>query len=141
MTIEEFLLARIDEDEEAARDAAGWDLSGSVRAEGQWCREGVNSVIDSSQRLVVYGDGPAPEDMQAEHIIRHDPARVLRECAAKRALIDHASDATGLDMSVDMDRAVGRRDQDVDPYLGDAMLRTIAAVYSDHPDYQQEWAA
>lgn len=57
------------------------------------------------------------------------PTRVLAECAAKRAIIaEHAP---------------------VDPCdAHDAMfstitcdtIRALAAVYADHPDYQQEWA-
>lgn len=140
MKIEDFLNARLDEDEDAAQDAAGWDLSGSVRDAGLWCRDGVNSVIDSSRRRVVHGDGQAPQDAHAEHIARHDPARVLREVAAKRAIIEAADEATGLDISVDIDRGVGRRNMDEDPYVGDLILRALAVVYSDHPDYRIEWA-
>ena len=74
MTIVEFLEARLDEDEDVARDAAGWDSSGAVRDKGLWRSDGVNSVIDSARRMVVYGDGSAPDDSQATHIVRHDPA-------------------------------------------------------------------
>lgn len=123
----EFLEARIDEDEEAARDAAGWDLSGSVRAAGLWCREGVNSVIDSSRRLVVYGDGTPPGDAQADHIVRHDPARVLRECAAKRAMI-----AALVPVGDDAGRTWAPGSL--------AALGALVTIYSDHPDYREEWA-
>lgn len=68
------------------------------------------------------------------------PARVLAECAAKRTIIEQAEEATGLDMSVDNDRRVASRDMDVEPYCGDVILASLAAVYADHPDYQQEWS-
>jgi hypothetical protein len=69
------------------------------------------------------------------------PSAVLAECAAKRAIIEEAEEATGLDMSVDNDRRVGRRDEATEPYCGDVILSALAAVYRDHPDYRQEWAA
>jgi hypothetical protein len=70
----------------------------------------------------------------------YGPARVLAECAAKRAIIEQADEATGLDMSVDNDRLVGIRDMAKEPYCGDLILRSLAAVYSDHPDYDPAWA-
>lgn len=87
MSITEFLLARIAEDQEAARPF------------------------------------PGAADL-----------RVLRECAAKRAIIGLADEA--------LEAEVKRRDASA---LGaDLMhqdtLRALAAVYSDHPDYQPEWA-
>ncbi|NKR75810.1 hypothetical protein GS492_25035 [Rhodococcus hoagii] len=121
-----FLRARLDEDGEAARDAAGWDPTGSVRDTGLWRREGINSVTDSSDRLVLYGDGPAPYGAQAEHIARHDPARVLREVEAKRRILDLAGEISrsGAEFAEQDYRTV---------------TRALAAVYSDHPDYQPHW--
>lgn len=54
------------------------------------------------------------------------PARVLAECDAKRRIVerhprDHASCATYWDRETC------------------AALLDLAAVYADHPDYQQEW--
>lgn len=130
MTIVEFLEARLDEDEEVARDAAGWDSSGSIRDEGLWRRDGVNSVIDSARRMVVYGDGSAPDDSQAAHIVRHDPARVLREVAAKRAIMaEHGIDQDPCDA----------HDAMYESAPCDVILN-LAAIYLDHPDYQAEWA-
>lgn len=139
MTIVEFLEARLDEDEETARDAAGWDSSGSVHNEGTWYRIGVNSVIDSSRRTVVFGDGPAPNDSQADHIIRFDPAHVLREVAAKRAILWQARDAEGYyrhmqGNGLPVTKAVGHVDA-----LG-LTLKYLASAYADHPNYQKEWA-
>lgn len=126
----EFLRARLDEDDEAARDAAGWDPTGSSRAAGLWRRDGINSVIDSSDRLVIYGDGPEPTDAQAEHIARHDPARVLREVEAKRRIVEtiirHSEEGWG---SLDIGHLVVRD------------LAPLAAVYSDHPEYQPHWTS
>lgn len=148
MTIVEFLEARLDEDEEVARDAAGWDSSGSIRDEGLWHRDGVNSVIDSARRRVVHGDGSAPDDSKATHIVRHDPARVLREVAAKRAIIEpherntyykFDDDSTGscaeCSSYCNEDGCRNLVSWPCDP------LRALASAYADHPDYQQEWAA
>ena len=59
--------------------------------------------------------------------------RMLAECAAKRAIIDQWEDLEGigpLTGGVDAGHALGI----------DAAVRALAAVYKDHPDYQQEWA-
>lgn len=138
MKIMEFLEARLAEDEEAAQDAAGWDRSGSVRNSGVWCREGVNSVVDSSRLLVVEGDGPAPGGSQAEHIVRHDPARVLREVVAKRAILAEYPAGFSLDANYVVVR-IGGRDMSARPPSA-VFVRALASAYSDHPDYQKEWA-
>lgn len=53
-------------------------------------------------------------------------ARVLAECAAKREVIELAKEVA------DIDNSLMSEDK--------KLLRTLAAVYKDHPDYQQEWA-
>ncbi|MGW3545882.1 DUF6221 family protein [Nocardia niigatensis] len=104
MRIEEFIEARVAEDERIARESGGgeWDY------DAQWDR--VNTAEDSLYTLY-----------HAEHIARHDPARVLRQCAMMRI---------ALGWYLDDDEHVMR-----------ATIRAIAAIWSDHPDYQQEWAA
>lgn len=140
MTITEFLLARIEEDEAVAR-AAIRSGDGSWTAGEQPDPDG--DVYDPcgvyGDDLHIYDEGGHDEN-HAEHIARHDPARVLAECAAKRAIIAQADEATGLDMSVDNDRLIGSRDEVMDPYCGDVILRVLAAVYASHPDFEQGWA-
>lgn len=122
-----FLRARLADDEAAARSAA--QHSGTWSIDETWWLEGIEHEV--------VGNGEAychPHNVA--HLARHDPDRVLREIEAKRALIEFAADATGLDMQVDSEFAGGPR---AEPYIGDEMLRTMAAVYSDHPDYRQEW--
>jgi hypothetical protein len=58
------------------------------------------------------------------------PSAVLAECAAKRAIIAECRPGT-LD---DLDS--GEDDQPAPMWVA----RALAAVYKDHPDYQQEWA-
>lgn len=73
------------------------------------------------------------------HVYRWTPKRVLAEVEAKRRILDLADDATSLDMSVDMDRRVGRRDETKEPYVGDEILRQLALPYDDRPGYREEW--
>lgn len=135
MTIVEFLEARLDEDEETARDAAGWDSSGSVRDDGLWRRDGVNSVIDSSRRMVVFGDGSAPDDSKATYIAHYDPARALAEVAAKRGVLTEYVNVFWVSPSVHCTAWT-----DGGQAARETAIRLFAAVYSSHSDYQKEWA-
>jgi len=83
--------------------------------------------VSGEKGTVVYDEG-APWTEQAAHIAAWDPARLLREVEAKRRIIIHAQGA----------------EQDVpDIYAydlaADYVLRALAAVYSDHPEYDPEW--
>lgn len=111
MTVTEFLEARIAEDE-AAAERGGWHNGGATFAN------------DNYGCLLV------------------QPARVLAECAAKRAIIEQASEATS-----DRYRTIGsfcvtqaeiEAEEATDP--GELILKALAAVYSDHPDYDKDWA-
>lgn len=151
MTIIEFLEARIAEDEAAARGAAE-GLAGSGLdwvVAGQRQVRYVNGAGDMYVAVTVaHPAGPyerirvmRDDSTTAAHIARHDPARVLAECAAKRAI---------------MGGHEGRRDLygGRDAYLCEMCtetgpnaqgwpcetLRALAAVYSDHPDYDKDWA-
>lgn len=63
-----------------------------------------------------------------EHIALHDPARALREIEAKRAHLAAYEGAIS-----------GCLEWGIVSTLGD-ILYSDAAVWSDHPDYRQEWA-
>lgn len=70
-----------------------------------------------------------------------EPSRVLAECAAKRAVIEHhkrVPDIYGDDAgdTCSICTETGPMPQGW-PCL---TVAALAAVYSDHPDYQQEWA-
>lgn len=114
MTIVEFLTARYDEDEAAAR-----------------------AVIDSNEW------GWASVDFNSsdaeEHGSRWSPPRVLADIAAKRAIMELAEEASGLDMQVDGEFRVGRRDITSEPYVGDLILRQLAQQFADHPDFDPAW--
>lgn len=128
MTLTEFLLARIAEDEGLARSCEVIHWRSWV--EGRDGR-GADSALfmnvhkaDGSAFVDVYG---WPTDETQDHAARHDPARVLAECKAKREIV-HLHDAV----------QYGDFDADAWTAMKDA-LRSLAAVYADHPDYQQEW--
>ena len=107
MTITEFLLARIAEDEAA--------LNGPCRA-----------TLSSD-----------------------DPARVLRECEAKRRIVEAhpltrnvvpvwSGETPGVACA--NCAALGRGDGDIVEDIGPCdTLCALASVYADHPDYREEW--
>jgi hypothetical protein len=93
-----------------------------------------------------------PDAVAREHIARHDPGRVLREVAAKRAIVGlHRIEVRKAEITP-FDPYTGERRLDQyevtceicgwssdDPTSACATLRAIAAVYSHHPDYREEW--
>ncbi len=121
--LDEFLLARIAEDKRIATDAA--------RASGrdQW------TVAD------LLGSGPAHEQA-AEHVARHDPARILAECAAKRRLVLACRDIRP-DLRFLGVRPRGLADFPLSPsdqhQLAAVALAVLALPYADHSEYRQEW--
>lgn len=91
-----FLRARLDEDEQVARASA-------------------DSRVD-----LVYASP------YSEHIARHNPARVLRDVAAKRLMLAFLG-------SPDMPPGEGR-------YVAERALFLLALSYADHPGYNKQWA-
>jgi Family of unknown function (DUF6221) len=107
----EFLAARLDEDERNARDAlALWPDT--------------HFTVDPGS-LVIVGFHR-----------RHDPGRVLREVAAKRAILDrHVSAARTSSRSP----ACRECDDELRGAWPCPTIRHLASVYSGHPGYRQEW--
>ena len=118
-----FLLARIADDAQVARDA--------VEGHGQQWTQGDQDAPTGTRTFVQLGDQHQlsvkfPDETGAAHGARWDPARVLAECDAKRLL------AAQLRRSV---RSVG-------PELSVPELqvaRAFARAHRDHPDYRPEW--
>lgn len=136
-TIVEFLAARLDEDEAAALAVD----DNSPPFNGQWKPDG-NALRTENDWVLFHGHGRPLAPGLVEHVARHDPARVLREVHAKRAILDeHADDYS--------DCRVCARESAETNSLGNAFhvplphpcptLRHLATVYSDHPDYREEW--
>jgi hypothetical protein len=121
MQLVDFLLQRLDEDEAVARAATN----------GAWEAE---NFPDGFSPMVI-ADGMAvcetfdkPRLADANHIARHDPARVLADVKAKRAVVEGCAPYD--DMQV-------RRQTRT---LAGNVLRALASVYADHPDYDATWA-
>lgn len=135
MNVVEFLEARIAEDEALANGSIGmhWD--------GHYFQQ-VRTAAGDNPHYYKIASGQVPlEHWESKarvdpgttfnHIARHDPARVLAECAAKRKIIaecreDHEDSLT--------------RNDDTDE-LASLVLYALATVYKDHPDYREDWSS
>jgi len=142
-TLTDFLLARIAEDEyrlDLPEGLVVLNSHGEVSARGDgWVSRGECPVCGAYQ---YDGTESVTEDAWWEHAETvHQRARVLAECDAKRRIIEAADEATGLDMQVDSEFRIERRDERQEPYIGDVILRALALPYADHPDYREEWRA
>ncbi len=129
MSIVEFLLARIEEDEALARSASP----------GPWHVDAESTEVLAVDGIVV-ADGFALSGPQTRattaHIARHDPTRVLAECAAKRQTVAYFAEEieyTGLDRQRMTDDQF-RRVLDAERTLG-----WLAQPYADHPDFDPAW--
>jgi len=125
-----FLRARLNEDEQAARDASPapwitktgqpWLADHIVFGQSKYMPNRISQVCDLTAGQTRAAD--------AAHIIRHDPARVLAEVDAKRRILDlHKAMALNPDVHSDAWTA-----------LGD-VLHLLALPYADHPDYREAW--
>jgi hypothetical protein len=119
MELVEFLLARIGEDEAAARGAYGvrWEVIEGVNASQVLVHRA--EIRDDKWRVGHLGHVATVErGHDVAHIARWDPARVLAECAAKRRIVEMYAGQHG------------------QPYV----LHFLTLPYAAHPDYRQEWA-
>ncbi|MGW4749028.1 DUF6221 family protein [Streptomyces sp. NPDC004290] len=145
-----FLRARLDGDERVARAAhrpGGPAVGARDVAPG---RDGV-------------GTGDVPASAEADHIARHDPARVLAEVYVKRQLIEASAAGCPPVCGAEGRHSFGRscalawmgpvEEDDGGRWLHDDTgarfaappvttewtLRLLALPYSRHPDYRGEW--
>ena len=139
-TLTDFLLARIAEDEAAAREAQEWTYQQEAEwwAEGEWWLEGVCMSTIGSGHTGSHIVGYSYSDQTAEHIARHDPARVLAECEAKRRIAEEHVNEGALDGLSYCGTCEDRRKHDAANWPC-VTIRALAAVYADHPDYREEW--
>lgn len=135
-TLADFLLARIAEDEAAsiAAPGASWEAEcigsegyvvyGPVRVDGLGRTQSARCTYER------WEDNKA----NAVHIARHDPARVLAECAAKCRIVEMHGGAPPF--YVDPCDAH-------DPITCETVpcptLIALAARYADHPDFREDW--
>lgn len=108
----EFLNARLDDAEREAK--AAQDVRGDYHA---W-----HHVIDLLDKGM--------DEREALHIVTHSPARTLEQVAATRAIVRAADQLRG--------GLEGRPDMGT-LELWTVVLKLLASVYSDHPDYRDDW--
>lgn len=123
LTLADFIRARLDEDEAAARGAHRDSLDDDGQAHATWT-EASTAVMWGDVTGV---DGLEP-DYLAAHIARHDPARVLAEVAAKRELVEAL---------VDIETVEAERPDQVASLRW--AVRLLALPFVDHPDYDERW--
>lgn len=171
----EFILNRIAEDEAVARAALRYPSSewradeyGEVYESDHFdaadrCSEhppGVPNMCDDERIAAGFADDDAPELEAARgaHIVRHDPARVLAECAALRRIVARYEQAERLrQANAEKHAEVSRGGLDNQEQIMalrvhgyelqgrlDGLLYAVTAlagIWSDHPDYRpEEWA-
>ncbi|SDT41790.1 hypothetical protein SAMN04489743_2825 [Pseudarthrobacter equi] len=132
----DFLLARIAEDESFVQRIIA----------ATYCDHNAEWRCDSSAVLSI-GDEkldsliPTCCAVVGDFAARFDPARILAECAAKRAVVElHEGEIqiihTGASAMSGDPLAHGL----VIKSEGRVILEALATVYSSHPEYQSDWA-
>lgn len=154
--IHAFNLARLAEDEAVALDAI------HEVTDGHWTYRpptahphGAYKVTDSLGYSLTEGyDVESDPWWTCEHIARHDPARVLREVAAKRRVLERHRPASHPNYRFyDTDPIVytcvgcgydtnscGEHEPRAEDINDCPELRDIAAIYADHEDYAPKWS-
>lgn len=143
-TLTDFLLARLAEDEAEARKAVNAARPG---LHWRWDAPDGSEDSDASRWLrtveefpTTSGVGPLPafplgsettvEPAPAmSHIARHDPARVLAEVEAKRAIVESCR--------ADYEYAQSRNDDTTE--LAEEVMWALALPFADHPDFDESW--
>lgn len=146
MNLVEFLLQRIQEDEEAARRAPGprWVRKYRQKPEPPFTieRYAIASPVEfagqelGAQVLAFTEDDTAESKALVYHAVRWDPARVLAECEAKRRIVELADETER--SAVSLDELHGEDDWTLVGVLRET-LRLLALPYADHPHFNPAW--
>ena len=152
MDITEFLKARLDEDEAAAAAASDGPWVPWRGRPGLGLRHLEYGVMLPGQGAGSLAAIAAASRADAEHIARHDPARVLREVEAKRAILAEHRSLGGMfpNCSACARWAPGsyhgveeewEEPPDDMSRVGFSCrtVRLLAAAWSDHADYDSSW--
>ena len=144
-----FMNARLDEDGSAAKAAAEAEGADWFLAPGEDDERAEHSLHRPIHAAAWrnMGDYPVASRVSvgtAADIALHDPDRELREVAAKRARL-----ALMIETMDEMDRLIADDDASIADQamaIGRCRAATVAvkhdaAIWSDHPDYQQKWAS
>jgi len=120
----EFLLARVAEDEAVARKCppSPWTV------DGDGCCV-LHSGHDADRDIANMTDA-------AEHIAHWDPARVLAECDAKKAIAEAWQQINADDRVLNEYAHNIREGRQTSLYFA---LKVLALPYADHSEYRSEW--
>ena len=141
-----YLLERIAEDEQAAREAAARDAptwladdTGEVYSvrdvnSPDRCGQHPPRVPNMCDDLLVADAADVTDDpdvikTRGEHVARWDPFRVLTECTAKRRVVEHCLEVLTHHVYGDW----GATD------MAEEVLRLLVQVHADRPDFPAEW--
>lgn len=146
MNLAEFFAARLDDDEQAAlrwpEDEHTWQQVGHRHLTyDNGAGENVAAIDVTNAPCLWWERIYVKRDINnlAEHLVRHDPATVLADIAAKRAIIELYNTAkAAAEASTDTVLA-GAAKLNLRAY--EKALRALAAVYAKHPDYGPALAA
>jgi hypothetical protein len=137
--LDEFLSARLDEEEQMALAATAvherdpvtleYDLTGHDT--GVWTTgpRDDDCVIEGDHMMIYDEGGHGPAD--ARHIVRHDPASTLLRIRTERIIIKECVYETGRHGRTKSPRA---------EWLASYIMMVMALRYANHEQYQAEWA-
>ena len=128
---------QFDEDERIARDAA--DEVDGLSLGSEWRYDGRYVETVRERTMVAVGSQDFMEPTIGTHIACHDPARVLREIAAKLAIVARYEFACR--QAGDLSLAEEERDSwvKVAGALQSCVL-CLAGPYAGRPGFRKEWA-
>lgn len=118
-----FVRARLDEDEAAAMAASDGPWTAWRGRPGLGLRQLEHAVTLPGQAAGSLAPIATASWLDAEHIARHDPARVLREVAAARGIL------------AEYERRAGGGGYGYQAGLG-FVIEQMARAWSDHPGYE-----
>lgn len=138
-----FVRARLDEDQAAAERARDAEFC----KDGRWNARGpfgddyrLGSVQSEVNESILGEDADDVPFPFADHIARHNPARILREVEAKRRMFDlHVLAERDYGDGFVTELCMVCDPQEPEPFYPCQTLRLLALPYSDHPDYHEEW--
>lgn len=121
LSIQRFIQVRLVEDEMVALDARGEE-------NGEW----------EPADIVNYSQKNSLTIRQCGHIARQDPTRVIRQVAALRHIVKLHVDSRNYVYSDNGTPACVECGDDTVRWPC-STLRELASIWSDHPDYREEW--
>lgn len=144
ITLTDFLLQRIADDEAVARNGFGPTVYG----------DGVQGDY-AALEVAEMGRAEGASELGYAHLLRWMPIRVLADCAAKRKIVEAhvlfapdpsqlADEEDGGTFSCEVcDARLGfYREDQFDYFRSDGCdtLRALASVYADHDEFDPRWA-